>query len=489
MKEIPSDFVRAQLVETQLISKYAYHYLKTLFENVQVQKGSITAEFSKILGLRDRYKQKKRDKHYHHAIDAFVLSLIPSSAYLKNILENSAEIEELKKMNESETADQISLNNKRIELLQNEIDQILIENRIPINTLHKIVRKIEQETLVLTKTRHKIFSTVKKKIKRGKLKNKYATGAVVRGQLHKESFYGKIKLVERDENGKPLRNENGEWLWKKDKKGNEEFAFVKRVDVDENLKIENIVDPEMRKIFEIEVQKKSLKEMKKEGGLLYTHPQTGKTIRIRHVRCFQRPTDLLEIKQQSHKSKYDYKNFYYADNAENIYYALYEDKEGNRTFKMLNLFDAVNLKRTKCIEKIEDFFEPTKEFGKGKNKKQAALKAILYPHQKVIFYKDNITELKELSKEELSKRLYKVYYLYGKTTGVIQFQHHLEARADKDIKDPNNPSKKLIGFSSVDFDNLQPRYLLSPSSFNFAIEGKDFVIQPDGEIEWIDKNL
>lgn len=485
MTDVTTDFVNAQLVETQLISKYAFHYLKTLFENVQVQKGSVTADFAKVLGIRDKYKSKNRDKHTHHVVDAFVLSLIPDSARLKSILEKYGEIQELEKINEDAATDVRENNQRRIEILESELQQLLIESRIPLNTLHKIIQKIENETINFTPHKHKIFATAKKKIKKGKLKGKYASGDTVRGQLHKESFYGKIKLVERDENGKPKRDENKNWIWAKDKNGKEEYAFVKRVPVDENLKIENIVDPVIKKIFEDAVKSKSLKEMQKEGGLIFKDPKTGKTIRIRHVRCFQKPTELLQIKQQSHKSKYDYKNYYYADNAENIYYALYEDEKGNRTFEMLNLFNAVKIKKYKEINKLEDFFEPTKKVGRGKNISDAKLKAVLYPNLRVIFFKEKKEELKNLSLSELSKRMYKVYSLYGKTTGQIQFQHHLEARADKDITDPSNPSKKLIGASSIDFNNLLPRYLLSPVNFNFAIEGKDFELKIDGSVSWL----
>jgi len=52
MQEITTGFKNSQKVDTQLISKYALHYLKTYFEKVDVQKGSITAEFRKIYGLR-----------------------------------------------------------------------------------------------------------------------------------------------------------------------------------------------------------------------------------------------------------------------------------------------------------------------------------------------------------------------------------------------------------------------------------------------------
>lgn len=486
MKEIKDSFVNAQLVETQIISKYAIHYLKTLFEYVQVQKGEVTAEFSKILGVREKYKSKIRDKHTHHTVDALILSLLPSFGRLKIILEMKAEVDELSRFNEYADADLRNTNKRRIEFLNDEIQKIIKECRISKNAVYKAIQEIEQNTIVIhkSKDKDKIFATAKKKISKGKLKGKYAKGDLVRGQLHKESFYGKIKLVERDEYGKPKRNEKGEWIWKKDKNGNEEFAFVKRVEVDENLKIENIVDPLIKKLFEEKVKEKSLKEMKKEGGLIYTDPKTGKTIRIRHVRCFQKPTELLEIKKQTYASKHDYKNLYYADNAENLYYALYEDEKGNRTFEMLNLFNAIKIKQTHPITNPKDFFEPFKEVGRGKNKSKAALKAVLYPGQKVIFYKEKLEELKELSLSELSKRTYKIFSLYGKTTGQVQFQHHLEARADKDITDPNNPQKKLIGFSSIDFNNLQSRYLLSPSSFKFAIEEKDFEIKPDGELIW-----
>jgi CRISPR-associated endonuclease Csn1 len=442
---------------------------------VQVQKGEVTAEFAAILGVREKYKPKNRDKHTHHTVDALILSLIPDSARLKSILEKNAETDELTKYNEYSDADTRSINHRRVELLKDEIQQLLIECRIPMNSLYKAVQQIEQKTIVIAKSRDKdkIFSTAKKMIKKGKLKGKYATGDLVRGQLHKESFYGKIQLVERDEEGKPKRNENGEWIWQKDKNGNKEFAFVKKVDVGELLKIENIVDPEIRKIFEQKVKEKPLKEMQKEGGLFYSHPKTGKIIRIRHVRCFQKPTELLEIKNQTYPSVHDYKNNYYADNAENLFYALYEDEKGNRTFEMLNLFNAIKIKQTNPVNKPEDFFALEKEVGRGKNRAKAKLKAIFFKNISVIFYQKNIDELKYITKDEASKRLYFIYKF--KKDGRLYLQHHLEARPDKELGD---------GPSLINFDELESRYFISKDYFNFAIEGKDFEINPDGEIFW-----
>ena len=85
VKEVPNWWKNSQLVDTQIISKYARAYMKSLFKKVDVQKGNITAEFRKIYGIMGDEK-KDRSKHSHHAIDAAVLTLIPGSANREAIL-------------------------------------------------------------------------------------------------------------------------------------------------------------------------------------------------------------------------------------------------------------------------------------------------------------------------------------------------------------------------------------------------------------------
>ena len=96
MKEVTSGFKNSQKVDTQLISKYAFHYLKTLFEKVDVQKGSITAEFRKIYKLQIPNEKKDRSLHSHHAKDAAVLTLIPIAAKRDAILKTYYEHKERK---------------------------------------------------------------------------------------------------------------------------------------------------------------------------------------------------------------------------------------------------------------------------------------------------------------------------------------------------------------------------------------------------------
>src|SRR5690606_32657641 len=92
--EVPQGFVNSQLVDTQIITKYAFHYLKTVFSKVDVIKGTQTAQFRKIYGVQPKEEAKDRGKHYHHAIDAAVLALIPSARKREEILKKSYEFEE-----------------------------------------------------------------------------------------------------------------------------------------------------------------------------------------------------------------------------------------------------------------------------------------------------------------------------------------------------------------------------------------------------------
>jgi CRISPR-associated endonuclease Csn1 len=99
MTEVVSSFKHSQLNDTRLITKYAYHYLKSVFSKVEVQKGCITADFRKILGVQSVDEKKNREKHSHHAIDAAILTLIPVAAKRDKLLELFYKIQEFKKIN------------------------------------------------------------------------------------------------------------------------------------------------------------------------------------------------------------------------------------------------------------------------------------------------------------------------------------------------------------------------------------------------------
>ena len=91
--EVTSDFVSKQMADTRVISKYVFHYLKSFFGRVDVQYGSTTATFRKIYGL----PEKDRSNHTHHAIDAAMLAMIPTTARRDAMLRLFYQIDEEKK--------------------------------------------------------------------------------------------------------------------------------------------------------------------------------------------------------------------------------------------------------------------------------------------------------------------------------------------------------------------------------------------------------
>jgi CRISPR-associated endonuclease Csn1 len=211
--------------------------------------------------------------------------------------------------------------------------------------------------------------------------------------------------------------------------------------------------------------------------------------KIRHIRIFV-SANPIAIKKQTYLSKKEHKQNYYTANAENTFYGLYWDgKSKIRGYECLNLYQVAQIRKVNNPQTLEEYFPPTKMLGRGKNKINTPLYAVLKPDIKVVFYKDNKDELLEMTKNELSKRLYKMNRIFDSNTGVIQFYHHLEARDDKKLMiafpEPEFGKKGKNGFSQFNYDFAWPRLLMSCVSFNFIIEGKDFTITPNGEINFL----
>jgi len=258
MKEVTSGFKNSQLVDTQLISRYALHYLKSVFSSVDVQKGSVTAAFRKIIGIQDEYEKKNRDQHSHHAIDASVLTLIPKAATRDRMLElfykkqenkdlikgntNSTEVAYLKAENGKIESDlefeirkcKIGSANKIVETIEGNIIVNAITNDKALSPARKVLRKrgkpvpirdTNKQPVYITDANgnikyrtHKDGNLLFKRDEKGQFifdenGNKtpipivepiIVTGDCIRGQLHEESFFGAIKKVKRDENNKPI---------------------------------------------------------------------------------------------------------------------------------------------------------------------------------------------------------------------------------------------------------------------------------------------
>lgn len=467
VQEITSGFKNSQLVDTQLISKYALHYLKTYFEKVEVQKGEVTAIFRKIYAIQPaNFDEKKdRNKHSHHAKDATVLTFIPQAAKREEMLK--AYFEDLEQGRKFQTLKPFPSFN---------INSFFeIDDNVLVNSLNNI----------------QFLSKAKKVIrKRGKIqfidgtnRVKIATGDSIRGQLHQESFYGVIKPAKLDERKRMQKDENGNFIQE------DKLKFTIRVPFQYKSKPDT---PGFKTLEEIEKQvvdsglKQQIKwQIDKAGGLkqafesgIYLLDKNGNPHgnKIRHIRVWASVSEPLQIKKQTYLSTKEYKQHYYAANATNSYFALYEDKEKTKKdFDFRNLMEIAQSLAIENIQTENDLFASIISTKKGKVEKQLGLKYILKPGARVIFLKHGETK-NDLIESSVFKRLY--LYTNFEKDGRLNFKHHLEAR---------NKIEDQYSESEIDWDNPKPTLRFSYAKYDFLVEGYDFYITMDGSVNMLSK--
>jgi CRISPR-associated endonuclease Csn1 len=322
---------------------------------------------------------------------------------------------------------------------------------------------------------------------KGDKKPKIAKGDSVRGQLHKDTFYGKIKIAAKDEKGSILRNDDGSIKYLKDGKGNEVYQMVGRKLIENiNFKTDLIVDVHLGNHLKEQI----------ENGAKHNELKDFQGKAIRRLRCVVKsgrgvmnPDNVTVVKEQTYKSNKEYKNYYYTDSGDNYMFGLYENEFG-RKIVSINVFDSTRFSINQNNDALKEIFksvEPVK-IGRGNKAKEGKLVHIFKQGQKIIFYNENIEELKDLNDNEISKRLYFVKKLADANAQRILFQHHLEARNDeglsKDFPRSEFGTKGKDGFSSFIEDFVAPRLLLTPTNYNFIIENKDFEMNLDGSIKF-----
>jgi CRISPR-associated endonuclease Csn1 len=461
MKEVTSGFKNSQKVDTQLISKYAFHYLKTYFEKVDVQKGSITAEFRKIYKLQIPDEKKDRSKHSHHAKDAAVLTLIPVAAKRDEILKTYYEYREQRKENLTTEP----YKGFKREFVWGIDDNILINNITNNQSLSPAKRKVRKRG--------------KEQLIPGTNRPMWATGDCIRGQLHQETFYGAIKPAKRNEKGFIIKDEEGKMVLE------DKLRYVIRVPFqykkDANTTGFKTIDDIFKQVVDAGLKQQIEKQVKEAGGLkeafekgMYLLDKNGKAHgnKIRHIRVWASVSEPLKIKKQTNLSKTEYKQHYYAGNATNSYFAIYKG-EGKKDFDFKNLLDTAQALGVTSIQKPSDLFEPSVTIIKAKKETELPLAYILQTGMKVIFQKDAEEITQDLPKGELLKRLY-VYTNFEKD-GRLNFKFHLEAR---------NKIEETYSESEVDFTNPKPSLRFGYAKYDFWVEGYDFLVVMDGTIKW-----
>lgn len=438
--EIKPNFKNSQLVDTGIITKYSELFLKSLFNRVFPAKGTMVADVRKSWGL----DAKDRNYHYHHAIDAVVLTCMD-----KSIRDGLAEA--FKESEENRYSDKFKI-------------------KKPWKTFTEDINKLKDTIIVVHNHKDKIAKQTKRKLRyRNKIQYDslgnviYEKGQGIRGSLHKDTFYG---AIERE-------NENNE----------KEIWFVLRKPVNSNFTdadVNNIVDEGIK----ARILKHGLKNIKTPEGWIFLPSEKDemgneiKEMLIKKIRVKTNNKNLPKIKSQSHVSqgkRKEYKEHYYAT-LENIFaMAIYETQndKGKRelAFKTISAYDLAqhNQGNSKLEMPVEENI--IKNQGK-KNEVLIPLDKILKVNQMAIFYENHPNELKKISNIDLSKRLFKITQF--ESDGRIQFRHHAQGGTDKDLKRE----------SSLDIEKSAQKLRISLSNIKAIFEGKDFILHPTGKIDF-----
>ena len=499
MTEVTAGFRNSQLVDTGIITKYAYHYLKTVFNKVEVQKGSVTANFRKILGVQSVDETKKREKHSHHAIDATILTLIPTAAQRDKMLELFYTIQEKKHLNENTATLEHELDKERQKCrLAGNISDIvpLIEDTILINHIAKdqtltpahkrkrvrgkiVPKRDSNGNILFEKNTDGTFKLDKLGHKIPKAKE-WITGDSIRGQLHEETFYGAITQGKKDDNRKLLRNENGaiiiddkvlyvvrkELKYRKtDKdKGFKNWEELKKAIVDKDLF--NIIKEQFKQndgtylSFKDSCEKGIYMFKKnKEGKLDYS--EECKVNKIRHIRCKTSITNPLPIKQQTYLSDKPYKQYFYAGMGDLCVMCKYESiDQSMKEYRIWSLFD-VSKNRKLSLDDIPKAIT---------SKRNAAITLHLTQQIKkgdmLLIYKESEV-LTDFDSATLSQRLYTVKGFENDGNRII-LQKHINA---KDL----DKGKPIISY-----DEMPEKIRCGINTIKFLIKDHDFYLTPQG---------
>jgi len=492
--EVKEGFRKSQLVDTGIITKYATLYLKSVFSNVEVQKGRNTAVYRKMLGIQGLDDKKDRNLHSHHAIDAVVLTCIPVAAKRERMLKLFYEIQEAKKQGHDCTSQVLQLQNEIQDCgFGNNIEAVVetINNNLIVNSRYK------DQTLRFNRKRLRINGKkVYSKDSLGDKREIWSGGDSISGRLHKESFYGAIALPKADERYEDYipKVKNGHFVYENSEK---DFVIVMRFEIRDKEKFSKVED--LEKIIDTSIKKQLITIVKQRmaQGMsfveavnkdIYLLDKNGKEIKydkngrklspLRHVRCrvkagrgYMSYSTSITIRHQLNKSNRQlvnldnrtHKEFLYAQNDDDGNYALliYEGVfKGHikRVSKIVNLFELSLLSRERDLNGNHFSFNEIPAYStitiKGTKYK---LKQIIKTGLRVILLDGEIDVRNVVMQGDLlSKSLYRVKKF--NTNGVFLIHHLLTSTDDKDAKK------------------------LSVSNLNCLVEGADFDVDELGNV-------
>ena len=427
MTEVPEGFSRRQGVDIRVISRYVRLFLKSFFDRVFIVKGLATSDFRKIWGIQDIESKKARENHVHHCIDAIVIACIGPHEYSQLAAY----------YHDEENHEWYGTSKPHAEL--------------PWDTFVTDIKDIKNEIFVVHHTNDNIRKQGRKaKRKDGSLSKPCDSARV---QLHLDTYYGAI-----EQGGK--------------------LKYVVRKALDTNFKesdINNIVDATVREKVQEAVNRLGFKNAM--ASTIWINEE--KQIPIRKVRCLvPTVTRPLSIRRHRDQSEKEYKRTYHVANNGNYAIAIYigTDKKGKekRAMETVNNLQATQLfKASTDKEMTGNNLVPLSKNG-------LPLAYVLKKGMMILLYEKSPEELKECTKAELVKRLYKVTGLAttvisNNTYGVIDLTFHEEARPSTEVKGKNGAFKAG--------EELREKVVMLHTQIRALVEGKDFEMSETGELK------
>lgn len=424
-------FMSRQLVDTGIMTRHAVALLKTVYRDVYPVSGSATAFARKAWGIQNQGDAKNRDSHVHHAVDAMVIAALDRARF-------NAVCTALKAEDESKASGSTQI-------------------PPPFNSFAQAVYDQTTEILVKHITRHNELKQAKRKHVRlsspkntraGVIRVAAATGSTVRGQLHKESFYGKIIKPGETEMTCVIRKELNS------------ANFASPNDIDK------IIDRVVRERISALILQRGgdFKKAVDQGGFTMASGVPIKKVRVETTTVTN--PKILRVHTAT-PSKHDYKTPYYVQPASgsNFRLAVYKGVSGEWHFISENLLDHVRGNVSPVPEK-------------------ARLIGYILPGAMALAYQKE-GEWNE-SGFDAYKRLYEVVK-FTDSNNTITLRFHKEARRMKDLSAALVAAgKKGAGQSSVDFESPHELLLLNfkKAWVSFLFEGIHFKMGMDGILSY-----
>jgi CRISPR-associated endonuclease Csn1 len=380
-KKHDEDFISRQLNDTRYISKEAKNYLSKICNNVLVAPGQMTAilrhhwGLNSILNTEDN--NKTRDDHRHHAVDALVMACSTRS-----------HLQELSKRNRY---------HKNHELK---------DFPDPWLNFRSDADKAVEQILVSHKKQKSLLTVRTHKTKKNGIVYKNL-GVAARGQLHKESVYGKRKDV-----------------------------FTKELNYHVRKPLSSLTAAEIPKIVDIEIKKlfyKSIEEL----GLIINNKDRKPIVKTKEEKkLFEQllnksfflpnknsnpvPIKKIRIKKNFSNAEPLKENMnQWVDLGKNHHVLIYMDSKGALKEDVITFWTAVERKR------IGDSVYKIPLDGKG------IIEILQINDMFLLGYKENEIDWNNLCYDLLKDNLYKAQSL---STGYYNFKKHIDSRPDKDSK-------------------------------------------------------